>query len=317
MTKIDVLVWTKVSQAWLDYLAETYEVHYRPDQKSHSRLLQDPLLKRIRAVQTKGSYGLSRPFFDAMPNLEIVCSQGAGFERIDLAAARERRIVVTHCVGTNSATVADHAFALLLAVMRRIPLNDRGVRERRWRELQGPLPALSERKMGIFGLGEIGLRIARRAAGFDLKVGYHNRKPREDVGYRYFSNLEDMAAWCDVLMISAPGGAETYHVVENAILNALGPRGFLVNTARGSLVDTTALVAALTENRIAGAALDVVEGEPEIPDALLGLDNLVLTPHLGAQSTDAALASVKQVRANLDAHFKGEPVLTPVPGLFD
>ena len=146
-----------------------------------------------------------------------------------------------------------------------------------------------------------------------MSVGYHNRKPRDDVPYAYFDRLEALAAWCDVLMVAAPGGAATCHAVDRTILEALGPGGYLVNAARGSLVDSHALIEALREERIAGAGLDVIEGEPAVPEGFRDLERLVLSPHVGGFSPEAIRSMIHKVRANLDAHFAGKPVLSPVP----
>jgi lactate dehydrogenase-like 2-hydroxyacid dehydrogenase len=287
-------------------------VHYWPDPADHPRLLEDPLLERIRAVQTNGSYGLKRPFIEAMPRLEIICAVGAGFEGIDVAAARERGIIVTHGPGTNAATVADQAWALLLAAVRRVPWCDRGLRAGRWEEVRGVTPSVTGRKLGIFGLGHVGMAVARRAQGFEMAVGYHNRRARA-VPYRYFADLLVLAAWSDVLVVAAPGGPETYHAIGREVLDRLGPEGYLVNVARGSLVNSAALIDALRSGRIAGAGLDVIEGEPALPAGFRDLERLVLSPHVGGFSPEAIRAMIHMVRANLDAHFAGRPVLSPVP----
>ncbi len=311
---IDLLVVLDMPQYSRDHLAEAYTVHYWPDPADHPRLLHDPLAKKIRAVQTNGSYGLKRAYIEAMPALEIICAVGAGFEGIDVQAARERGIVVTNGAGANAASVAEQAWALLLAAVRRVPWCDRGVREGRWAEVRKIMPSVTGKKLGIFGLGHVGRQMAKRGAlGFDMEVGYCSRTRRADVSYRYFDRLHDLAAWCDVLMIAAPGGPETHHAVSHEILRALGPEGFLVNVARGSLVDSDALIDALREQRIAGAGLDVIEGEPAVPKGFVDLPRLVLSPHVAAYSPEAIQSMIHKVRANLDAHFAGKPVLSPIP----
>jgi lactate dehydrogenase-like 2-hydroxyacid dehydrogenase len=311
---IDLLIVLDMPQYSRDHLAEAYTVHYWPNPADHPRLLQDPLMKKIRAVQTNGSFGIKRPYIEAMPALEIICAIGAGFEGIDVDAARERGIVVTNGAGANAASVAEQAWALLLATVRRVPWCDRAVREGRWGEARKIMPSVTRKKLGIFGLGHVGMEMAKRGAlGFDMEVGYCSRTRRADVSYCYFDRLQDLAAWCDVLMIAAPGGPETHHAVNREILQALGPEGFLINVARGSLVDSNALIEALREERIAGAGLDVIEGEPAVPQAFPDLPRLVLSPHVAAYSPDAIKAMIHKVRANLDAHFAGKPVLTPIP----
>ena len=311
---IDLLVVLDMPQYSRDHLAEHYTVHYWPDPADHPRLLSDPLAKKIRAVQTNGSYGLKRRYIEAMPALEIICAVGAGFEGIDVEAARERGIVVTNGAGANAASVAEQAWALLLATVRRVPWCDRAVREGRWDEARKIVPSVTGKKLGIFGLGHVGRQMAKRGAyGFDMEVGYCSRTRRTDVDYRHFDRLEDLATWCDVLMIAAPGGPETHHAVDRDILRALGPDGYLINVARGSLVDSDALIDALRDERIAGAGLDVIEGEPVVPAGFRDLDRLVLSPHIGAYSPEAIRSMIHKVRANLDAHFAGKPVLSPIP----
>ncbi|WP_432207835.1 NAD(P)-dependent oxidoreductase [Burkholderia pyrrocinia] len=172
-------------------------------------------------------------------------------------------------------------------------------------------PNVSGKKLGIVGLGKIGEKCARRAAGFDIEIGYHNRSAKP-VPYRYFDRLDALAQWADFLIVATPGGAGTRHMIDRAVLDALGPGGFVVNVSRGSVVDTAALADALREGRIAGAGLDVYEGEPEPPRALTDLDSVVLTPHMGGWSPEALDRSVQQFLDNAARHFAGQPVLTPV-----
>lgn len=267
----------------------------------------------IRAVLTNGSTGLDAGMIAGLPNLEIICALGAGHEMIDLAAARARGIVVTHGPGTNDASVADHAMALLMAVVRGIVRADAAVKRGEWTRSRAPRPMISGKKLGILGLGKIGSQIARRGeGGFGMEIGYHNPRPRDGSPHRYFPSAEALAQWADFLVVATPGGAATTHIVDAAVLAALGPEGFLVNIARGSIVDTTALIDALERDRIAGAALDVVEGEPNVPCALMDAKNVVLTPHIAGRSPEAVDATVDLVLKNLRAYFDGHPVITPV-----
>ena len=175
------------------------------------------------------------------------------------------------------------------------------------------MPAITGKKLGVFGLGNMGNEIARRGRAFDMEVAYCNRSRRSDVDYRYFDRLPDLAAWCDVLMIGAPGGPATRHAVNADVLAALGPEGYLVNVSRGTVVDSQALIAALRDGKIAGAGLDVIEGEPAVPPELAADARVVLSPHIGGFAIGAAHAMMRGVRANLDAHFAGKPVPSPVP----
>lgn len=264
----------------------------------------------IDAVVTRGPLGLYAEEMDALPNLRIICVSGAGYEKVDVPAAQQRGIVVTNGAGVNASTVADHALALLLALVRDIPRNDASVRQGEWRKVMRP--SMAGKRVGIIGLGAVGLAIARRLVGFDMAVAYHNRKRREDVDYAWYASPKELAQASDILILATPGGPATLHMVDAEVLEALGSEGFLVNIARASVVDTQAMIEALSEQRIAGAALDVFDDEPEVPDALKRLDNVVLTPHVAGLSPEASEDSVTMVRDNLLAFFAGQPVLTPV-----
>ncbi|APT56938.1 hydroxyacid dehydrogenase [Roseomonas gilardii] len=279
-----------------------------PDRMPGSRAAE------IRAVLTNGSSGFSAAQIAALPALEIVCALGAGYEKIDLAAASARGITVTNGAGTNDVAVADHAMMLLLATVRGVVQADAAARRGEWAGARQLRPSVSGKRLGLLGLGHIGQRIAERGAGgFGMEVAYHSRRPREGSPFRHEPDLGALASWCDFLVVAAPGGAETRHLVDAAVLRALGPGGFLVNIARGSVVDTGALIEALEQERIAGAGLDVVEGEPDdIPARLTRLENVILTPHIAGRSPEAVLATVRLVIDNLRAHFSGQPVLTPV-----
>ena len=267
--------------------------------------------ERIDAVLTRGPLGLYAAEIAALPRLKIICVIGAGYEHVDLQAASNRSISVTNGAGANAPTVADHAMALLLALVRGIPQADASIRRGEW--LKPMCPTLEGKRLGIVGLGAVGLAIARRAAnGFDMSVSYHNRRPRPDVPYTYRASARELAAAVDFLIVAAPGGDATHHLVDHRVLEALGPQGYLINIGRASVVDTAALVAALTEGRIAGAGLDVFDEEPRVPDALKRLSNVVLTPHIAGQSPQAAQDTVQLVVLNLQAFFSGQPLLTPV-----
>jgi lactate dehydrogenase-like 2-hydroxyacid dehydrogenase len=201
----------------------------------------------------------------------------------------------------------------ILSALRRLPQADRHVRSGRW--LAQPMPlarALRGRRVGILGLGRIGLAIAKRAEPFGMEIGYCNRSPRSDVPYRYLPDAKELAAWADVLVVVTPGGAETRNLVDRAVLDALGPEGTLVNVARGSVVDETALVEALRAGRLGGAALDVFADEPRVPEALLDMDNVVLFPHIGSATAETRRAMAQLTVDNMAAHFDGRGALTPV-----
>lgn len=268
----------------------------------------------VRAVLTIGSLGLSAEQMDQLPGLRIICCLGAGYERVDVAAAAARGIAVTHGPGTNDQSVADHAMALLLALVRDIAVLDRLVRQGQWQQLRQVRPQPSGKRLGILGLGHIGSNIARRGAyGFGMQVAYYSRRQQADVPWQYMDSALDLARWADFLVIATPGGAGTYHLVDDVLLAALGPAGYLVNIARGSVVDNQALIRALQHHHIAGAALDVVEGEPVLPQELCQLDNVLITPHMAGRSPEAMAAVYQRVLANLACQFSGRELVSPVP----
>lgn len=262
-----------------------------------------------RAVVTMGSLALGAPLIAALPALELVATWGTGYDAVDRSALAARGIALANAGDANAASVAELAMGLILATARLIPAGDRTVRAGRWLgNAAGRMPnapGLVGRRLGIYGLGAIGTRVAARAAGFEVEIGYHNRRRRDDVPYLYHGSLADLAAWADVLVVAARGGADNRHAVDAAVLRALGPGGHLVNVARGSLVDTEALCAALETGGIAGAALDVFEREPEVPERLRALEGAVLTPHLGASTAFSHAAQARMMLDNLAAHFAG------------
>ncbi|HZZ62318.1 MAG TPA: 2-hydroxyacid dehydrogenase [Roseiarcus sp.] len=270
---------------------------------------------RIRAVASTGhQFPIDARFMRRFPALEIVASFGVGYDHVDARSAAERGIIVTHTPGVLDDEVADTAIALAIMALRRLPQAERHLRAGDWPKGSFPLTAsLRGRTMGILGLGRIGKVIARRAKGFGLEVVYHGRRAQTGFPYRFHASLIDMAKACDILMITAPGGPETHHIVNEEVLRALGPRGLLVNVARGTLVDERALIEALTAGTILAAGLDVYENEPHVPAELLALDNVVLLPHVGSASVETRRAMAECVVANLVAWSEGGPPLTPAP----
>ncbi|MFC5496238.1 2-hydroxyacid dehydrogenase [Caenimonas terrae] len=310
-----VLVYLSVEHRAL--VSERFDMIYAPNEglgadRSNGAAQIAAHGSEIRVVLTNGTNGLLATEIDALPRLELVCTVGVGFENVALERASRRGIPVCNAAGTNDDAVADHAMAILLAAVRRVPFLNNGVRHGLWRDDIPRPPHVSGRRMGIFGLGAIGRKVARRAQGFDMDIGYHSRTRRDELGLRWFDDIVSLAGWCDFLVIAAPGGTATYHVVDAKVLDALGPDGVLVNIARGTLVDTDAVADALRDRRIWAAALDVYEGEPTPPARLLEFDNAVLTPHIGGISPQAIHASVVRFLENAEAHFSGKPLLTRV-----
>lgn len=273
-------------------------------------------LAQVRALITAGGQPLGGEVMDAMPKLGAIICYGTGYDGVDLAAARARHIAVGNSPAANAAAVADLAMALLLAVERRLLAADQYVRGGGW-AASAPSPLMSAprgltgARVGVYGMGEIGRKIAARAAAFETEVRYHSRS-RHEVPYGYVTGLAELAEWCDVLIVAVRAGADTHHAVDAGMLQRLGPRGTLINIARGSVVDQAALLTALTQKTIAGAGLDVFETEPLAPDALTALPNVVLTPHIGGHTASAHAAMQDCVIANLAAFFAGQPLVHPV-----
>jgi lactate dehydrogenase-like 2-hydroxyacid dehydrogenase len=270
----------------------------------------------IRAiVATRHIPRIDDAFMARFPKLEIVTSFGVGYDHVDAKAAAKRGVVVAHTPGVLDAETADTAVALLLNAVRRLPAAESYLRAGRW-EKEGAFPltaSLRGRKMGVLGLGRIGKEIAKRVAAFGVEVVYHGRKAQPDVPYLFYPSLMGMAKDVDILMISAPGGAETRNIVNAEVLAALGPDGVLVNIARGTLVDEAALIEALQKRTILAAGLDVFAAEPHVPEAFFALDNVAMAPHVGSATLVTRLAMANLVVDNLFAFMDGKGPLCPTP----
>ncbi len=269
----------------------------------------------VRALVTYGTIPIDAAAMDRFPNLGLICCYASGFERIDLVAAAKRGVVVCNSPGSNGASVADLALGLMIASVRDLMDGDRYARDGRW--IKAPKPAargMTGRKVGIYGLGEIGRRIALRCEAFEMEVAYHGRAAHQDVDYPFHRDLISLAEWADILVVAARADADNRHAVDGQILKALGPSGHLVNVSRGSMVDETALVAALEDGTIAGAGLDVFENEPVIAERLLNAPRTVFSPHIAGNSYDAHETAQNMVLENLRTFFAGQPVPYPVSG---
>lgn len=277
----------------------------------------DALLRKvaanIRGVVTTGLVGFDRIRMEALPRLEIIASFGTPNGTVDVAAAQERGVVVANTPDSIQELVAELAIGLAVAIMRKVCETDRFVRAGKWLAATPPMGiSLIGKTCGIVALGRIGRGIARRAEAFGMSVCYYGPRRKDDVPYPYYSDLEEMARRADCLMVTSPLVAATRGLISARVLDALGARGFLVNVARGPVVDEQALVAALRERRIAGAALDVFWDEPRVPEALFPLDNVVLMPHMGTATAEVREERGRKVLANLHAHFSGQPVPYPL-----
>ena len=315
--KPTLLVLVYLAPEHRNLLSDRFELLYAPNEglgvdRSNGQEQINLRGEEIEFVLTNGANGLLPIEIDAMPKLKLICSLGVGFENVAIEHARRCGIPVCNAAGTNHVAVADHAMAILLAAIRRVTFLNNGVRHGLWRDDIPRPPHVSGRKMGIFGLGAAGTEIAKRARGFDMEIGYNSRSRKDQLGFRWFENINSLAQWCDYLIIAAPASEETYHVVNGEVLNFLGPDGVLVNVARGTLVDTNAVATALKQKRIWAVALDVYEFEPTPPSQLFEFDNAILTPHIAGISPQAIHASVMRFIENTEAFLAGKPLLTQV-----
>jgi lactate dehydrogenase-like 2-hydroxyacid dehydrogenase len=268
---------------------------------------------RIRAVVTNGHAGPGADLIDRLPNLEIICSASVGYDAIAVEHARARGIPVTNTPDVLNDDVADLGIALMIMAARRLAAADRFVRAGKWRHGEFPLAAsASGKRLGIVGLGRIGKAIAARAEAMHMTIAYTGRRRQADVPYHYESDLVALARDSDFLMVIAPLTDATRGLINRPVLEALGPEGILVNIARGAVVDEAAMVTALQDGKLGGAGLDVFAEEPRVPEALFAMDNVVLVPHVGSATVETRRAMSRLTLDNLDAHFAGKPLLTPV-----
>ena len=291
-------------------LQDEYSVVRLPDDLS---TLDPADAAKVRAVVTSGRNGVPSALMAALPNLEIVTNFGVGYDTTDVAQAVARGIQVTHTPDVLTDCVADTALGLMLDVFRRFGASERFLREGRWESGGFPLTRrFSGSTVGVLGLGRIGQAIARRAAAFDATILYTTRRPVEEVPWEHVASAVELARRSDVLVIAVPGGAATEGLVDAEVIRALGPDGFLVNIARGSVVDEDALIAALEAGEIAGAGLDVFAHEPHVPERLIR-DDVTLLPHVGSGTHETRRDMRDLTLANLRAYLAGEPLPTPVP----
>lgn len=310
-TKPDLLVVSPWYSAAMAELEDHFTVHKLWKAEDKGALLAS-LADTCEAIA--GSSVCGADIMDALPKTKVIAHHGVGYDGVDVAAATARGIKVSNTPDVLSDEVADFAIGLLIATCRRIPQADRYVREGRW-ESDGDMTFTTRvhgRKVGILGLGRIGIEIARRCEAFKMDIAYHTRS-RRDVPYTYYDSLVAMARDVDFLIAIVPGGAGTRHMVDRAVLDALGPKGVLVNVARGSVVDEEALIAALRDGSLGAAGLDVFDAEPHVPEALKQMtENVVLQPHQASATHDTRLAMGRLVMENALAGLAGKPLITPV-----
>jgi lactate dehydrogenase-like 2-hydroxyacid dehydrogenase len=312
-TRSDVLCIGRVEPTLAKELAARYEIPTLPDGPARAEFLAQHAAN-IRVIVTSGAPGVDEQIMTALPNLQVIVNDGDGVDSIDLAAAKRRGIGVSNTPDVLSDSVADTALGLILMTLRRFGAADRYVREGRW-TTEGPFPYardVSGLQVGILGLGRIGSAIATRLLGFDSAIAYHNRHRIDGSPYRYAESPVELASTVDILVVATTGDHRTRHLVDRAVLEALGPEGYLINIARGSVVDQDALVELLVGDGLAGAGLDVFADEPNVPSELLDLDNVVLFPHIGSATARTRRAMALLAIRNLESYLNTGELVTPV-----
>lgn len=313
MDQPDILMPAPMLDSVVDALGERFTLHRLWEHDDPERHLST-IAPRIRGLAVSTLAGrIDKRWFDRLPALEIVANFGVGYDNVDAAAAADRGIMVTNTPGVLDEEVADLTVGLLLATIRQLPQADRYVREGHWPAGAFPLtPTLRGRRIGILGLGSIGKAVARRLEGFGVSVAYHGRSRQVGVAYDYHATPVALAAACDVLIAIVPGGPATHHLVDAAVLAALGAQGVFVNVARGSVVDQDALVTALENGTILTAGLDVFADEPNVPEALRRMQQVVVLPHVGSASRHTRAAMGRLVVDNLTSWFDRREAISPV-----
>ena len=312
MSKPDVLAVAKLHPFYQKALESVFTVHDRTHVTDPAAFAA--LAPHIMGVAGTGEASVPRSLLSQLPHAKVVSVFGVGYDGVDVPAAIEHGIPVTHTPDVLTDDVADLAMGLVLSVGRTIPQADKFVRAGQWPN--GPIALarkVSGARMGIVGMGRIGKAIAKRASGFGMSIAYTARTEKLDSGYRFFASAAALAAQVDFLVVITPGGAGTHHLINAEVLKALGARGFLINVARGSVVDEQALIEALQNGTIAGAGLDVFANEPQVPEALWSMGNVVLTPHMASATTETRQAMADLAFANMQAGISGQALRTPVP----
>jgi hydroxypyruvate reductase len=308
-----VLAVMKLPPFYMEPLRAAFTVHDRLHETDPQEFAR--IAPTIRAVTGGGESQVPRELMDRLPALEIVSIMGVGYDKVDVRSAIERGVPVTHTPDVLNEEVADLALALMLAVARKVPQADRYVRQGLWagKGNMALTTKMSGKRLGIVGLGRIGKAIAARAQAFGMSIAYTGRTQQADVPHPYHPSAKSLAAAVDFLVVITPGGEGTRRMINAEVLQALGPKGYLINVARGTVVDEAALVEALQKGTIAGAGLDVFENEPHVPEALRALDNVVLTPHMASGTHETRQAMADLALSNLQAHFARRPLPSPVP----
>ncbi len=316
MDKLDIIAVAGIHPFYRSALDARFNVHAAPrlDSSVDELASFSAIAERVVGVACGGESVISRSLISQLPALKVVSVFGVGYDGVDWQTARERGVQVAHTPGVLTEDVADLAMSLVLSVARGVVRADSHVRAGKWP--QGGIALgtkVSGARMGLVGLGRIGSAIARRAKAFDMVVSYHARSEKPDSGCTYYADVIELARHVDFLVLTTPGGAQTKHMINAGVLSALGANGYLINVARGSVVDQEALVHALSTGVIAGAGLDVFDKEPQVPEALWGMSHVVLTPHIASGTVQTRRAMADLAFSNMVAGTAGKPVATHIP----
>lgn len=280
----------------------------------HTHIKDPGALSKVTAIVGTGSAKVDQKLLQMLPHVKLIAICGVGYDGVDVAAAIDKGITVTHTPGVLTDDVADLAMGLVLSIGRRIPQADKFVRNGDWVDDMFALThQVSGARLGIVGMGRIGRAIAKRAAAFDMRIAYTSRQAKSDVSYTFYQTVTNLAANVDYLVVAVSGGDSTQNLIDHSVLQALGTKGYLINIARGSVVDQPELVQALKNKTIAGAALDVFWDEPIVDPELRRLPNVVLTPHIASATVETRQAMAALTIDNLQAFYEGKALPTPVP----
>lgn len=312
-TKPLVLIVGKLSKTLKKAIEDNYQTLYLPGEPTEQQAFLKTNSQSITTVATSAAHGMTAELMAALPNLKLVASLGVGYDSLDVQYAKTHGICVTNTPDVLNDCVADLAMGLMIDVARNISYADRFIRHGLWQDRSAKLGhKVSHKTCGIVGLGRIGKAIAKRAEAFDMKIAYYGRHQQTEVNYNYYDDLNTLAKVSDFLILALPATGDTTHIINEQVLNHLGENGFLINIARGAVVDEKALVKALQEGKIAGAGLDVFEHEPNTPKELWEMDNVVLTNHIGSATYETREAMAELVFANIQSFLAGKGAITPV-----
>lgn len=310
MKKPPLLLMVPLPDSFKNRLGDYFDCH---DYNGLTERQWELLAPSIRGIVSAANARVPRSLITQLPPLEVISVLGVGYDGIDLKAARERNICVANTPDVSTNDIADLAMTLLLCAVRQVVAADNFVRQGHWVQGRFPMTAsLSAKRLGIVGLGRIGKAVAARAGVFGLSVAYTGRSRKEDQPYPWFESVKALAENTDYLVVCASGGPETNGMIDEDVLAALGPAGALINVARGSLVDESALIRALRDRTILAAGLDVFGNEPDVARELRDLPNVVLTPHMAGSTEATVQAMMSMVLENLTSLFEGKPVLNQV-----